>query len=82
MRLGTADDPATPEASAATIEIMGPTNVKVENLADGWVQTYEAGGQRWVYARRTIRGEVYTCDTAVPTTGRLSTAVAFCKALR
>ena len=66
-------------------DMFSPKNFKSEELADGWVVTYEneggMGTNYFLKVRRDIGGAAYTCDTTASKAGQRDRALAICKSL-
>jgi len=67
------------------LSIYTPLNIKSEELADGWIVSFEnkgsAGTNYWVNSVRKISGNVYTCGTTAHTADQQKSAADACKSL-
>jgi hypothetical protein len=63
-----------------------PKNLKTENLADGWLISYDntggAGANYFATVRRDIAGKTYMCSTTTNEASRQAAVIAACKSLR
>jgi hypothetical protein len=80
------------EMSAKTVaeakeeaDMFSPKNLTSEELADGWVVTYEneggMGTNYFLKVRRDIGGKAFTCDTTASKQSQRDRALAICKSL-
>ena len=78
-------DPKSLKDGKDAADLFNPTNLKSENLADGWLLTYEntggMGTNYFVTVRREIGGKAYLCQTAQNTPEQQKLVVDFCKSL-
>lgn len=86
MSIEVAKEAEALDAAKEDAKMYSPTNVKTENLADGWAMTFEnkggAGTNYWVDVRRTIDGKNYKCGTTGSSAGQSAAVLAACKSLR
>ena len=62
-----------------------PTNIKGEELSDGYILTYQNRGKMgdnyWLVGRRTVDDKAYLCGVTSPQETHQRSGVAICKSL-
>ncbi len=86
MQIELAKD-ATPLAEAKSdADMFSPKNLKAEELADGWILTFDnkgsMGANYFVDVRRTIDGKHYKCSTTGGDATQAAAVLTACKTLR
>jgi hypothetical protein len=78
--------PKTVKDAQEEASMYSPTNLKTENLPDGWVLTFQnkgdMGANYFVNVRREIGGKAYWCDTTCSAPEQQANALSFCKSLK
>lgn len=78
--------PKTVKDDQQEFSMYSPTNIKTENLTDGWVNLFQnkggMGTNYFVHARREIAGKDYWCDTTCTDPEQQQNALKVCKSLK